>query len=251
MTTQSMTTDYPTAFARQYDSHLKHLKLKGLQPKTIDAYARAIRRLGAYFDYRIDALSEAQLAEYFSALIGSHSWSAVKLDLYGLKFFTLHVLKQAWRMPHLIKPPKSCRLPDIVTIDEAQRLFAATRVLSYRVFYFTLYSLGLRLGEGLALKVSDIDTARMRVQVRDGKGNRDRLVPLPEVTLATLRRFWQTHRHPQLLFPNRHGGLAGAQRAASPLDRGGVQKTLRQVAAQCGLKKRSPRTACATAMPPI
>lgn len=110
MTTQSMTTDYPTAFARQYDSHLKHLKLKGLQPKTIDAYARAIRRLGAYFDYRIDTLSEAQLAEYFSALIGSHSWSAVKLDLYGLKFFTLHVLKEAWRMPHLIKPPKSCRL---------------------------------------------------------------------------------------------------------------------------------------------
>ncbi|KAB2837903.1 MAG: hypothetical protein F9K47_19190 [Burkholderiales bacterium] len=85
MTTQSLPPDYPPAFARQYDSHLKHLSLKGLQPKTIDAYARAIRRLGAYFDYRLDALSEAQLTEYFSALIGSHSWSAVKLDLYGLQ----------------------------------------------------------------------------------------------------------------------------------------------------------------------
>ena len=62
--------------------HLKHLKLKGLQPKTIDAYARAIRRLGGYFDYRIEALTEAQLTEYFSDLIGTHSWSAVKLDLY-------------------------------------------------------------------------------------------------------------------------------------------------------------------------
>ena len=56
-----MTNDFPEPFARQYDSHLKHLKLKGLQPKTIDAYARAIRRLGGYFDYRIDALSEACL----------------------------------------------------------------------------------------------------------------------------------------------------------------------------------------------
>ena len=165
-----MTTEFPPAFARQYESHLKHLKLKGLQPKTIDAYSRAIRRLGGYFDYRIDALSEAQLTEYFSDLIGTHSWSAVKLDLYGLKFFTQHVLKQPWAMPDLIKPPKTQRLPDIVTVAEAQQLFSATRVLSYRVFYFTLYSLGLRLGEGLALKVGDIDAARGRVQVRDGIG---------------------------------------------------------------------------------
>ena len=225
-----MTKSFQAHFARQYDSHLKHLKLKGLQPKTIDAYARAIRRLGAYFDYRIEALTEAQLTEYFSDLIGTHSWSAVKLDLYGLKFFNTHVLKKPWAMPDLIKPPKTQRLPDIVTVDEAQRLFLATRVLSYRVFYFTLYSLGLRLGEGLALTVADIDAERMRVQVRDAKGNRDRLVPLPQATLAVLRRFWLTHRHPELLFPNRSAGLKGAQRASSPLDRGGVQLTLRKVA---------------------
>ena len=85
--------------------------------------------------------------------------------------------------------------------------------------------------------------------VRDAKGNRDRLVPLPHATLLMLRRFWQTHRHPELLFPNRHGGVRGAAQATSPLDRGGVQKTLRQVATECGLKKRSPRTACATATP--
>jgi integrase/recombinase XerD len=151
-------------FDRQYQTHLKHLKLKGLQPKTIDAYARAIRRIGAYFSHDIDALSESQLTDYFSDLIKSHSWSAVKLDLYGLKFFTVHVLRKPWVMPHLIKPPKVARLPDIVTVEEAQALFAATRTLSYRVFYFTLYSLGLRLSEGLALKVSDIDGARHRAR---------------------------------------------------------------------------------------
>jgi site-specific recombinase XerD len=229
---------------------LQHLKLKGLQPKTIDAYARTIRRMGDYFDHQIDSLSAAQLTDYFSDLIASHSWSAVKLDLYGYKFYTLHVLGKPWAMPHFIKPPKVSRLPDIVTVDEAQALFAATRTLSYRVFYFTLYSMGLRLSEGLALKVADIDAVRQRVHIRDSKGNRDRVVPLPQVTLCVLRRFWQTHRNPDLLFPNRHGGLAGAKSARTPLDRGGVQKTLHQVALDCGLKKRSPRTAFATVMPP-
>jgi len=226
-------------FDRQYQTHLKHLKLKGLQPKTIEAYARAIRRIGEYFSHRIDDLSEAQLTDYFSDLIETHSWSAVKLDLYGLKFYTTYVLHKPWIMPHLIKPPKTQRLPDIVTVDEARQLFAATRTLSYRVFYFTLYSLGLRLGEGLRLQIGDIDATRQRVHIRDAKGNRDRFVPLPDATLSALRQFWQLHRHPELLFPNRHGGLKAAHRARSPLDRGGVQTTLRQVALDCGLKKRS------------
>ena len=240
-----------SAIPNASQTHLKHLKLKGLQPKTIDAYARAIRRIGDYFSHDIDALSESQLTDYFSDLIASHSWSAVKLDLYGLKFFTLHVLRKPWVMPHLIKPPKAARLPDIVTVAQAQALFAATRTLSYRVFYFVLYSLGLRLSEGLALKVSDIDGARGRVHIRDSKGNRDRFVPLPDATLDVLRKFWLVHRHPELLFPNRKGGLGGACHAPTPLDRGGVQITLRKVALACGLKKRSPHTACATAMPRI
>jgi len=246
-----MTKPSTADFDRQYQSHLKHLKLKGLQPKTIEAYSRAIRRIGAHFDHRIDDLTEPQLTNYFTELLGTHSWSAVKLDLYGLKFYTQHVLKKPWVAPGLIKPPKSQRLPDIVTIDEARRIFAATRVLSYRVFYFTLYSLGLRLGEGLRLQVGDIDAVRHRVHVRDAKGNRDRFVPLPTATHTLLRRFWATHRNPVLLFPNRHRGLNGAACATTPLDRGGVQTTLHKVITACGLKKTSPRTACVTAMQPI
>ena len=247
-----MKTGKPTAlFDQRYDYFVKHLKLKGLQPKTIEAYSRAIRRAGAYFDHRIDALTEAQLTDYFTDLLASHSWSAVKLDLYGLKFFYTYVLGKPWMAPHLIKPPKAQRLPDIVTVDEVQQLFQATRVVSYRVFLFTLYSLGLRLGEGLRLQVGDIDAARGRVHIRDSKGNKDRWVPLPSATLALLRRFWRLHRNPVLLFPNRHGGLTGAGKAVTPLDRGGVQVTLRKVAQQCGLKKRSAPTVFATAMPPI
>ena len=93
--------------------------------------------------------------------------------------------------------------PNRPPVDNAPRLLASTEWVPTGPSYFTLYSLGLRLGEGLALKVGDIDAARLRVQVRDAKGNRDRLVPLPQATLSVLRRFWQTHRHPELLFPNR------------------------------------------------
>ena len=142
--------DFPEPFDQQYQSHLKHLLLKGLQPKTIDAYARGMRRIGEYFSYRVGDLSEAELVEYFTDLMVSHSWSGVKLDLYALKFFTEHVLHKPWTMPRFIRPPKVSRLPDIVSVAQAQALFAGTRVLSYRVFFFTLYSLGLRLGEGHA-----------------------------------------------------------------------------------------------------
>jgi integrase len=237
-------------FDRQYQAHLKHLKLKGLQPKTIEAYSRAIRRIGARFDLRIDELCEQQLTDYFTELLASHSWSAVKLDLYGLKFYYQHVLRKPWVAPGLIKPPKGQRLPDIVTIDEARRIFAATRVLSYRVFFFTLYSLGLRLGEGLRLQVGDIDAARGRVHIRDAKGNKDRFVPLPQATLVLLRRFWPLHGNPVLMFPNRHAGRKGAATATTPLDAGGVQTTLHKVTDACGLKKRSPRTVFDTAMQP-
>jgi site-specific recombinase XerD len=236
-------------FDRNYQSHLQHLKLKGLQPKTIDAYARAIRRIGKRFDSQIDDLSEQQLIDYFTELVASHSWSAVKLDLYGLKFYYAHVLRKPWVAPGLIKPPRGQRLPDIVSVEEAQRIFAATRVVSYRVFFFTLYSLGLRLGEGLRLQVGDIDALRWRVHIRDSKGNRDRFVPLAQATHQLLQRFWQVHRNPVLLFPNRHGGLKGAASATTPLDRGGVQTTLHRVIGTCGLKKRSHPTVFDIAMP--
>jgi site-specific recombinase XerD len=221
-----------------------------MQPKTIALYSHGVRRAAAYFNDQIDMLTKLQLTDYFVRILETHSWSTLKHDLYGLKFYYAHVLGQPWPGADLVKPPKSYSLPDIITVAQAQQIFMATRVLSYRVFFFTLYSLGLRLGEGLRLQVGDIDADRMRVQVRNAKGNRDRFVPLPDNTLHVLRRFWLTHRNPSLLFPNRHGGLAKSHLARTPLDRGGIQTTLRQVTRDCGLKKELHRTACATAMPP-
>lgn len=243
-----MTNYQPTeAFNLLYDKHCKHLALQGHAPKTVDAYSRAIRRISAYFDYQMETLSADQLLDYFSALINSRSMSTVKLDLYGLKFFYLYVLKREWVDIPLIKSKRVLRIPNIVSIEEATQLFATTRVLSYRVFFYTVYSMGLRLSEGLALTVGDIDAQAMRVHIRNSKGGKDRFVPLPLATLSVLRRFWQVHRHPHLLFPNRKKTLTETRKVRTPLDRGGVQKAMRQVTRDCGLKKTSLCTACGIA----
>ena len=235
-------------FNKYYNKHCKHLKLKGLQPKTIEAYARAIRRMGNYFDTPIDRLTLDQLLDYFNDLLESHSWSAVKLDLYGLKFFYTHVLKKTWEEIPLIKPPKTTRIPDILTIEQANQLFLNTIKLSYKVFFFTLYSMGLRLGEGINLTVADIDAVNMRVHIRNAKGNKDRLVPLPDKTLRIIRDFWQIHRHPVFIFPNRKRGLKNAHLVDSPLDRGGIQTAIKVVVEKMGIKKKLVATLYATVM---
>ena len=83
--------------------------------------------------------------------------------------------------------------------------------------FFTIYSMGLRLGEGVNLKVGDIDTNNMRVIIRSAKGNKDRLVPLPDATLQVLRRFWLIYRHEQYIFPSRKHGSKYAHRAKKPI----------------------------------
>ena len=248
-----MNTNMPSdpMFNEYYRKHMKCLKLAGMQPKTVDAYSRSIRRIGNYFDHRIDSLTTDQLLDYFHELLGSHSWSTVKLNLYGIKFFYSRVLGKTWEDIPLIKPPKTTKIPDILSGEQLHRLVAATSKLSYRVFFFTAYSLGLRLSEGIALKVGDIDSLNMRVHIRDAKGNKDRLVPIPKKTLQILRNFWSVHRHPRFLFPNRKRGLKNAHLVETPLDRGGIQVAMKAVVKQLGIKKKSHATHCATVMQPI
>jgi len=149
-------------FISNYTKHCKHLKLNGLQPKTIDAYSRAIRRIGNYFNCRLNDLTMDQPVDYFTDLLESHSWNTVKLDLYCLRFFYTKVLNKTWQDIPLIKPPKATRIPDIVSIEQAKQIFAATNKLSYKVFFFTLYSMGLRLGEGIRLTVAGIDLIELQ-----------------------------------------------------------------------------------------
>ena len=204
-----------------------------------------------YFDCCPDKLKPEQLEDYFADLVETHSWSTVKVDRLGLQHFWKFVLKRDWNWIDIVKPPQVKTIPDILTPNEVEQLIGATRKLRYRVFLLTTYSMGLRLGETLSLQVGDIDPERKLIHIRRGKGHKDRLVPLPDLTLLGLRELWCRHRHPKMLFPNATGSLERIQQASTHMDRGGTQKAMKTVVAECGIKKKSPSTRFATVSPLI
>ena len=134
--------EFPQPFAQNYERLLKRLKLCGMQPKTIESYSHGVRRAGAHFKYQIDDLNRDQLTDYFAEILDKLSWSTLKTDLYGLKFYYAYVLDKPWPGAELTKAPKVSRLPDIVTVAQMQQIVSATRIISYRVFFFVLYSAG-------------------------------------------------------------------------------------------------------------
>ncbi len=178
-----------------YEQHLTNLKLQGKRPATIDAYSRAVLRITAHFDRVPDTLTTADLKQFFAALIQTHSWSTIKLDRNGLQFFYRYTLNKQWEWLNIVKPPQVKRLPDILTPQQVSSLITHTRHARYQVFFLTLYSMGLRLSEGLNLTVHDIDSQTMRIHINEGKGGKDRMVPLPLRTLKALRTHWLTHKH--------------------------------------------------------
>jgi len=224
-------------FDRLYQQHVNALQRQGKAESTIDVYSRAVRRIGEFHDTCPDRLSQTQLEDYFSALVKSHSWSTVKVDRNGLQFFYKHIIKKDWQWVDIVKPPQKTVLPDILSVEEVERLINGTRELRYQIFILTAYSMGLRLGEALGLQVGDIDKERMKVHVRQGKGKKDRFVTLPEASLLALRQYWATHRHPALLFP---AGKTPAlrQSASRVMDRGGLQKSFQVIVKACGIRKR-------------
>ena len=238
-------------FNELYERHLRLLKLQGKSQKTIDAYSRAVRRISNHYDCCPDKLTPEQLEVYFGELVDSHSWSTVKIDRLGLMFYWRYVLKRDWQWINIIKPPKIQTIPDVLTPNEIERLIGATRKLRYRVFLLTTYSLGLRLEEALSLQVGDIDAERKRVHVRRGKGHKDRLVPLPDLTYESLRALWRKHRNPKMLFPNAVGSFQRIQQATTHMDRGGTQKAMKIVVTECGIKKKFLYTLFATVSPLI
>ncbi len=225
-------------FQELYQRHLRLLKLQGKSQKTIEAYSRAIRRARDHFDCCPDLITPEQFESYFAQLIETHSWSTVKIDRLGLQFFWRFVLERDWQWINMVKPPKVKSIPDILSVPEVEKVIGKTRKLRCRVFLLTTYSMGLRLGEALSLQISDIDADRNRVHIRRGKGHKDRLVPLPDLTLEALRELWKRHRHPHFLFPNPTGSFERIQKATTHMDRGGTQQAMKQVVKECGISKK-------------
>lgn len=223
-------------FDSLYRKHLSALRRQGKADSTIDVYSRAVRRVTEFFDCPPDTLTQQQLEAYFESLVKTHSWSTVKIDRNGLQFFYHHVLNRQWQWVDIIKPPKVRSLPDVLTLKEVERLINGTRELRYQTFILVCFSMGLRLGEALSLRVGDIDSQRMKIHVRQAKGRKDRYVTLPLLTLEALRRYWCTHRHPQLLFPQ---GRTAQERhqADTHMSRGGLQKSFKAIVSDLGIHK--------------
>jgi site-specific recombinase XerD len=219
-----------------YQQHVNALRRQGKAENTIDAYARALRRITDFFDLGPDKLPQDHLLTYFDSLIKTHSWSTVKVDRNGLQFFYKYILKKTWKWVDIVKPPQQKILPDILTLKEIERLINGTRELRYQTFILVAFSMGLRLHETLSLNVGDIDAERMKVHIRLGKGKKDRFVTLPKRALLALRQYWVTHRHARLLFP---AGKTSAERhcATKIMDRGGLQKSFKVILVDCGIHK--------------
>jgi site-specific recombinase XerD len=216
------------------------LQLCGLSERTQEAYLRAVRQLADYYHTPPDRLTEEQLRNYFLYLKNEKRFApaSLKMAYYGIRYFYTHTAPRQWVTLDRLRVPQEKRLPDVLTVDEVRRLIAAVRTLHNKTYLWTVYSLGLRLNEGLHLQMGDIDGGRMLVHVHRGKGAKDRYVPLPPRTLQLLRDYWSTHRNPTLLFPATGRDHRQAASASEAMGKASVQGAMRRVVEQLGFKKR-------------
>ena len=156
----------------------------------------------------------------------------------GIKFFYTITEPRDWNVLKKLRRPKQKTLPSVLTIDEVHRLIGAIRQHRNAAYFWTVYSLGLRLEEGLNLHVGDLDSKRMMVHVHRGKGAKDRYLPLPQSTLTILRDYWVTHRNEKLLFPAIGRNKQAASTTSRPMDATTVQGCMKRVVEKLGLKKK-------------
>ena len=179
------------------------LKLRGLAAATQSEYLRFARKLLERLASEPEAVTEEQLRAHLLRLKEEHGYSpsSMRTAVAAMRaLFGTH-LGRDWKLFDLVRAPSQQKLPTVLTREEVARLFAVVREERFRVFFRFVYATGLRLFEALQLQVEDLREPD-RVRVRGGKGNKDRLVPLPAAMLHELRRFWRTHRNPRWVFPS-------------------------------------------------
>lgn len=221
---------------------IEDLKLAGYSERTQQAYVDSVRKLSEHFARSPDLLDDEDLRHYFLYLEEERKLarSSITVALCGIRFFYRKTLRREWGVFDIVRPPREARLPVVLTRDEVQTILAGIRIAVYRACLVTIYSCGLRLREGTQLQPADIDGERHVVRVR-GKGRRDRIVPIPERTLALLREHWKTHRSPDWLFPapTRRGLAHSLAHAGGPVTRSSVQSCLRRAVKQSAVRKHA------------
>ena len=217
---------------------VEDMQLRGLSEKTQEAYVRAVRQLAEHYGESPDRISEEELRQYFLYLKNDKqvSRNTFGVALNGIKFFYRHTLRQEWPTLNLVRPARENTLPVVLSVEEVQCILGCIRRPRYRACLSTIYACGLRLQEGVHLEIRDIDSDRMMVHVRKGKGSKDRYVPLPLHILEMLREYWVTHRHAVWLFPasTRNAPLSTAN---GPMCVRGVQQCFKAALQESGVQK--------------
>jgi integrase/recombinase XerD len=218
----------------------RDLQLRGMAKRTHDGYLREVRKLACYYMTSPDLLTEQQVGDYLLYLINERNFAPGSLSVAysGIKFFYTYTEPRDWAVLMKLRLPKQKTLPSVMTIAEVHQLIAAVKQHRNKAYFWTVYSLGLRLEEGLNLQVGDLDAKRMMVHIHRGKGAKDRYLPLPESTLGILRRYWSTHRNPTFLFPAIGRDKLSGSTATRPMDATTVQGCIKRVVEQLGFKKK-------------
>ena len=189
---------------------IEDMKLRGLAPTTQHRYLHTITALAEHYHRQLDELTQEQIRDYLLYLIEPKGYakSTYKVYLYAIKFLYEKTLGRQWRFLPLARAGSERKLPIILSRDEVWSLLDLVRRDKPRMSLTLMYTCGLRVSEAVHLRLEDIDSQRMVLWVRNGKGGKDRSVPLPRQTLAQLRAYWSEHRPKIWLFPSRQGTSA-------------------------------------------
>jgi len=212
---------------------IEDLRIRNYSERTVEIYVRCVSEFSKHFGQSPEALGEGEIREYQRYLVEERkaSWAFFNQSVCALRFLYTKTLQKDWVVKHIAFPKREKRLPEVLSIEEVSRLFAKVRALKQRTILQTMYGAGLRIMEALNLKAGDIDSQRMVIRIRQGKGRKDRYVTLSPTLLETLREYYKGCRPKgTCLFPNRNG-----DRATHPST---VQRACRTAARAAGLGKR-------------
>ncbi|MFA4837597.1 MAG: site-specific integrase [Dehalococcoidia bacterium] len=212
---------------------IEDMQLHNLSARTQESYVMTVKVLAEHYKRSPDLLSDEEIRKFFLHLINERKSSASTLTIYfsGIKFFYEKTLKRIWNVLGIQRPPHSRKLPVVLSVEEVQRILSLIRNKTYRTALSLIYALGLRLNEGIHLKVGDIDPERRLVRIQNGKGGKDRYVPLPESSCELLQTYLQQHPTSSWLFPRR--------KSAEPIDPSGLQRAFKQALRQSGVQKEA------------
>ena len=179
------------------------LQLRNYSPQTIECYLRCVANFAQHFGTPPDRLGAEHIRQYQLYLVHEKhaSWSLVIQTVCALRFFYRITLRQPEMIDYIAHPKRPTTLPTILSPADVAALLQAPRRLKTRAMLTTLYAAGLRVSELCHLQVTDIESARMVLRIRQGKGQRDRCVMLSPRLLTLLRQYWQRYKPRTWLFP--------------------------------------------------